>query len=101
MRVDELPAALDAAAVRLRAAADELDTQTAQAVLDAAKPPRATSALAGSGRVVANAAVFGGGLVDYAAPVHKANPFLDRAVEAVDAVALDLADRLVADAITL
>lgn len=101
MRLDELPAALDAAAARLRAAAAELDTQVAQAVVDAADPPRATGALANSGRVIANAAVFGGGTVDYAAPVHKLNPYLDRAVEATQATALDLADRLVASAVTL
>lgn len=101
MYLDELPAALAAAAARLRAARAELDAQVAQAVLAAATPPRATGALANSGRVVVNAVVFGGGTVDYAAPVHKRNPFLDRAVEASQPAVLDLADRLVASAVTL
>lgn len=101
MRLVELPAALDAAAARLQVAAAELDATAAQAVLDAAQPPRATGALANSGRVIANAAVFGGGTVDYAAPVHKANPWLDRAVEAAQSVVLDLADRAVSAATTL
>lgn len=101
MRVDELPAALDAAAVRLRAAATALDADVAQAVVDAATPPRATGALANSGRVIANAAVFGGGLVGYAAPVQKATGFLDLAVQRTEALALELADAAVADALTL
>lgn len=101
MRLDELPAALAAAGARVQALPDDLGPLAAQAVLDAADPPRATNALASSGRVVDNAAVFGGGTVDYAAPVHKANPFLDRAVEAAAAAVLDLADAKLADAITL
>lgn len=101
MRADDLPGALAAAAGRLRTLPDRLGPDAAQAVLEAANPPRATGALAASGRVIANAAVFGGGTVDYAAPVHKANPFLDRAVDAVLATVLDLADAALADAITL
>lgn len=101
MRVDELPAALEAAAARLRAAAPALDADAAQAIVDEANPPRATGALVSSGRVVTNAAVFGGGLVDYAAPVNKATGFLDLAVQRAEATALDLAAAAVADAITL
>lgn len=101
MRLDELPAALAAAGARVRALADELGPEVAQAVLDATDPPRATGALANSGRVVESAAVFGGGTVDYAAAVHKANPFLDRAVEAVEAATLELADTRLATATTL
>jgi hypothetical protein len=101
MRAAELPAALAAAGARVRALPDRLDPAAAHAVLEAANPPRATGALAASGRVVANAATFGGGTVDYAAPVHAANPFLDRAVDAALAVVLALADDELADAITL
>lgn len=101
MRADELPAALAAAGARLRTLPDRLEPTAAQAILDAASPPRATGALANSGRVIANAAVFGGGTVDYAAPVHKANPFLDRAVDAALSAVVDLADAELADAITL
>ena len=101
MRLDDLPAALAAAGSRLAAIPDQLGPAAAQAVLDQADPPRATGALANSGRVIANAAVFGGGTVDYAAPVHKADPFLDRAVDAALATVLDLADAQLADAITL
>jgi hypothetical protein len=101
MRLDELPAALAAAGARVRALPDDLGPLAAQAVLEATNPPRATGALASSGRVVASAVVFGGGTVDYAAPVHKANPFLDRAVEATATTVLDLAERHLADAITL
>lgn len=101
MRVDELPAALDAAAAHLRASVPALDADAAQVIVDTAKPPRATGALASSGRVIANAAVFGGGLVDYAAPVNKATGFLDLAAQRAEDTALELADAVVADAITL
>lgn len=101
MRAAELPAAIAAAGARLRTLPDRVDPAAAQAIVDAATPPRATGALANSGRVIANAAVFGGGTVDYAAPVHKANPFLDRAADAVLSTVLDLADTELADAITL
>lgn len=101
MRADDLPTALAAAGGRLRALPERLEPAAAQAVLEAADPPRATGALGNSGRVIANAAVFGGGTVDYAAPVHHANPFLDRAVDAALATVLELADTELADAITL
>lgn len=101
MRAAELPAALAAAGARLRTLPDRLGPAAAQAVLELANPPRATGALAATGRVVAHAAVFGGGTVDYAAPVHKANPFLDRAVDAALATVEALADAELADAITL
>lgn len=101
MRATELPAALAAAGARVRALPDRLGPAAAQAVLELANPPRATGALANSGRVIANAATYGGGTVDYAAPVHKANPFLDRAVDAALATITELADHELADAITL
>lgn len=101
MSVDQLPAALEAAGSRLRAMPSRLGPSAAQAILDAANPPRDKGALDASGRVIANAAVFGGGTVTYAAPVHKANPFLDRAVDAALENVLDLAAAELADAITL
>lgn len=101
MRFDELPAALQAAGTRLTQLPDTIGTAAAHLVLEAADPPRKTGALAATGRVVAHAAVFGDGAVDYAAPVHARDPFLERAVDATMAAVLDLADTALADAITL
>lgn len=97
----ELPARLASAGSRVRALPDTLDPAAAQAILDAATPPRATGALGNSGRIIAHAVVFGGGTVDYAAPVHARTPFLDAAVDATATTVAELADRMLADAITL
>lgn len=101
MRPGELPAALAAAGARLAHVPAELEPRAAQLILDNANPPRRTSALANSGRVIDNAAVFGGGTVTYAAPVQAATRFLDLAVVAAETAVADLADDLVGDAITL
>lgn len=101
MDLDQLPAALAAAGGRVTGLGDTLGPDAAVAILEAARPPRRTGALAATGRVEAASVLFGGGLVDYAAPVHAANPWLDRAAAAADAAVLDLADVQLAAAITL
>lgn len=101
MDLDALPEALAAAGQRVQALADTLPPQVAQLILDAAKPPVRTGALAASGRVEQASVVYGGGIVTYAAPVHSANPWLDAAQLAADDAAADLADNQLADAITL
>lgn len=101
MDLDELPAALAAAAVRVQALADTLPPQVAQLILEAAAPPIRSGALAATGRVEEASVVYGGGVVTYAAPVHAANPWLDAAQLATDDAAADLADAQLADAVTL
>jgi hypothetical protein len=89
---DQLAAGFRAASGELDAAADTLPQRAAAAVLteQLARVPRATGALAGSGRVEADAAVFGGGLVDYAAPVNARTGFADAGVLAAEDTAADL-----------
>lgn len=101
MDLDALPDALAAAGERVQALTDTLPPQVAQLVLDAAKPPTRTGALAATGRVEEASVVYGGGVVTYAAPVHAANPWLDAAQLDTDDQAADLADAALADAITL
>ncbi len=101
MDLDALPAALAAAGDRLADAGDTLPDRVAALILDRTRPPRRTGALAASGRVESASVVFGGGLVDYAAPVHAANPFLARATEATEADAADLLAATVEAATTL
>lgn len=92
----ELPGRAADAAARLVELAATLPTRAAELVLSEARPrtPRRSGALASSGRVETDAAVFGGGVVDYAAPVHSLDPFLE---DAVQATAEQVADLLAAD----
>lgn len=101
MDLDQFPAAVKAAAERVQVLADTLPAEAAAAVLDAADPPRRTGALADTGRVEAASVVYGGGLVDYAAPVHSRNPWLDVAAAKADDTVADLADARLAEALTL
>jgi hypothetical protein len=89
---DQLAAGFRAASGELAAAADTLPSRAAAAVLDHAltRVPRRTSRLASSGRVAADAAVFGDAVADYAAPVNADTRFLDDAATAADADALEL-----------
>lgn len=83
--LDDLPGRVSAATADLAAVADTFPAQAAELILERTDPPRRTGALASTGRVVVDAVVFGSELVDYAAPVHAANPFVDRATVAAEA----------------
>jgi hypothetical protein len=99
--LDQLPDALAAAAERVRALGESLPDQAAQAILDAADPPRLSGALAATGRVEDGTVLYGGGVVDYAAPVHALQPWLDAAALAADDAVADLAERGLDTAMTL
>lgn len=101
MDLDQLPDALAAAGERVRALADTLPDQAAQLILDAAEPPRRTNALAATARVEDGAVVYGGGVVDYAAPVHVLRPWLDAAVIVTEDAVADLAESELDTALTL
>lgn len=101
MDLDALPAALAAAGDRLGDTADTLPDKVAGLILSRTRPPQRTSALAASGRVESGSVMFGGGTVDYAAPVHAANPFLSRAEEATAEEVADLLATTVDTATTL
>lgn len=101
MDLEQLPAALAAAGDRLGDLPDTLPPKAAALLLERTRPPRLTGALEATGRVDRGAVVFGGGVVDYAAPVHAANPFLTRAAEATEAELLDLTATEVDTATTL
>jgi hypothetical protein len=92
MGPDQLAAGFRAASGELGAAADTLPSRAAAAVLgeQLARVPRATGALASSGRVEADAAVFGNGVVDYAAPVNAATGFADDGTLAAEDTAADM-----------
>lgn len=83
--LDELPGRVSAAATALVAVADTFPARAAQLVLDHTTAPVRTGRLADTGRVEADAAVFGGGTIDYAAAVNARDPFLDRGTEAAEA----------------
>ncbi len=99
MDLTDAPAALAAAGARVAALETTLPNLAAKAILAAANPPRATGALDATGRVEAGLVLYGGGVVDYAAPAHKLNPWLDRAADTAPVV--DLAADELAQAITL
>lgn len=101
MDLDQLPAALAAAGERVQALGESLPDQAAQLILEAANPPRRTSALADTGRVEDGAVLYGGGVVDYAAPVHALRPWLDAAVLVTEEAVADLAEAELDTAMTL
>jgi hypothetical protein len=101
MDLDQLPAALAAAGERVRALGESLPDQAAELILDAANPPRLTGALTATGRTDDGAVLYGGGVVDYAAPVHAVHPWLDAAVLAVEDQVADLAESELDTAMTL
>lgn len=99
----ELAAGFGAASRELEAAATTLPPRVAAAALDRALlvVPRRTGKLAGTGRVEADAAVFGGGVVDYAAPVNVRTRYLDAGADAGAAAAADLLEADVLGALAL
>jgi hypothetical protein len=101
MDFHQLPAALQAAGGRVAELEHTFPPRAAEVILEATRPPRLTGALDATGRTEGASVLFGGGLVDYAAPVHKLNPYLDRGVERAEAAVLDLAEAMLAEAITL
>lgn len=101
MDLDQLPAALAVAGERVRALGESLPDAAAQLILDAANPPRLSGALADTGRVEDGTVLYGGGVVDYAAPVHALRPWVDVAVLATEDAVADLAESELDDAMTL
>jgi hypothetical protein len=99
----ELAAGFDAASRELETAATTLPARVAAVALDGAllRVPRRSGALAGTGRVESDAAVFGGGVVDYAAPVNARTGFLDAGVPAAEDTAGELLEADVLGALAL
>lgn len=90
--LEHLAGRVSAAGDALADLATTYPAAAAALVLEHANPPRATGRLEQSGHVEVDAAVFGGGVVDYAAAVHAVDPFLDRAALEAEAAVADLFD---------